>query len=79
MGFNFGFRKKQRMAKLIDNYVNQRIQHKRSYGEQLERLDAQLKHENIDKLERDRLKTILEAKYYKQQQEDWNQIQKLMQ
>ncbi len=78
MGFNFSFGKKPKTGKLISKYVNQRIEHKKSYQEQLDRLDSQLQHENIDKIERDRLRTILETKYYQQQQEDWNQLQKIM-
>ena len=78
MGFSFSFGKKPKTGKLMGKYVNQRIQHKKSYQEQLDRLDSQLQQENIDKLERDRLRTILEAKYYEQQQEDWEQLQKLM-
>jgi hypothetical protein len=78
MGFNFSFGKKPKTGKLIGKYVNHRIQHKKSYQEQLDRLDSQLQHENIDEIERDRLRTILEAKYYEQQQEDWDQLQKLM-
>ena len=78
MGLSFNFRKKNKKGKLIGKYVNQRIQHKKSYQEQLDRLDSQLQHENIDKLERDRLRTILEAKYYEHQQEDWDRFEKLI-
>jgi hypothetical protein len=74
MGF-FGFGKKQKMVKLVGKYVNQRLKHKRSFKNQLERLDAQLQHEEIDQLERDRLRDLLEANYYQQQQEDWKRIQ----
>jgi len=79
MGFSFSFGKKQKMGKLIGFYVNQRIQHKRTYEEELERLDTQLQHEKIDKLERVRLRTILVTKYFEQQQDDWNRIQKRIQ
>lgn len=79
MALSFSFGRKQKMGTLMVKYVNKRIRQKKSYEEQLERLDAQLQHENIDKLERDRLRTILEAKYYKQQQKDWDQIQKRLQ
>ena len=67
------------MGKLIGFYVNQRIQTKRTYEEELERLDTQLQHEKIDKLERVRLRTILVTKYFEQQQDDWNRIQKRIQ
>jgi len=76
MGFSFSFGKKQKMVKLIGHYVNQRIQHTRTYEEELERLDTQLQHEKIDKIERNRLITILETNYYEQQQKDWNHTKK---
>ena len=76
MGFSFG--KKPKTGKLIGKYVNQRIQHKKFYQEQLGRLESQLQHENIDKIERDRLRTILEAKFYETQQEDWDRLKLLM-
>ena len=75
---NLGFRKKPKKVKLIGKYVNQRIEHKKTYKEQLDRLDSQLEQENIDKFERGRLRTILEAKYYEQQQEDWTYFEKLI-
>jgi hypothetical protein len=77
MIFNLSLRKKSKKGKLIQKYVNQRVRQKRLYQEQLDRLDSQLKHENIDLNERDRLRTILEAKYYEQQQDDWDQLQKI--
>jgi hypothetical protein len=67
VGFNLGFGKKPKKGKLIEKFVNQRIEHKKNYKEQLNRLDFQLKQEKIDSLERDRLITILEAKYYEKQ------------
>ena len=78
MNFNFSFGKKSKKNKLICKFVNQRIQHKKVYLEQLDRLDSQLQLENIDQLERERLRTILEAKFYEQQQEDLEQLQELL-
>ena len=78
MNFNFSFGKKPKKNKLICKFVNQRIQHKKVYQEQLDRLDSQLQLENIDQLERERLRTILEAKFYEQQQEDLEQLQELL-
>ena len=78
MGFNFSFGKKPKKSKVICKFVNQRIQHKKAYQEQLDRLDSQLQLENIDQLERERLRTILEAKFYEQQQEDLEQLQELL-
>ena len=51
---------------------------KKFYCAQLDRLDSQLQHENIDQKERTRLRAILEKKYVKHQQEDWIQFQKLI-
>jgi hypothetical protein len=75
MVFNLGFGKKRKMGKLMGKYVNQRIKHRKSLKQQLERLDAQLKDKKIDQLERDRLRDLLEAKYYQQQQKEWKIIQ----
>jgi hypothetical protein len=78
MNFNLNLRKKSKKCKLIEKYVNQRILQKRIYQEQLDRLYSQLQSENIDKNERDRLSTILEAKYYERQQDDWEKLQKII-
>ena len=73
--FNLSFGKKPKKGKLIGKYVNQRVENKKTYQQQLDRLDSQLEQENIDKIERDRFRTILEAKYYEQQQEDWDKFE----
>jgi hypothetical protein len=78
MIFNLCFRKKSNKGKIIQEYVNQRVRQKRLYQKQLDRLDSQLQLENIDKNERERLRTILEAKYFEQQQDDWEQLQKII-
>jgi len=75
MGFNFGFRKKQNVGKLIGYYVKERIKEKQSYTEQLEILVAQLQDETIDQLEHDRLRDLLDANYYQQQQEILSHVQ----
>ena len=75
MVFNFGFRKKQKVGKLIGHYVKERIKERQSYNDQLERLVAQLQDETIDQLEHDRLRDLLDATYYQQQQEAWSSIQ----
>lgn len=76
MSFRFVLGKKQKNIVLINKYINLRLQHKKQYKEQLDRLDTQLQYRRIDETELDRLKTILEAKYYQQQQEDLNRMQK---
>jgi len=75
MGFNFGFRKKQKVGTLITHYVKERIKGRQSYTEQLERLLAQLQDETIDQLEHDRLRDLLDANYFQQQQEAWSHVQ----
>ena len=74
-GVNVKDEEKPKKGKLIVKYVNQRVEHKKTYQQQLDRLDSQLEQENIDKIERDRFITILEAKYYEQQHEDWDKFE----
>ena len=78
MIFNFSLRKKSKKGKLIGEYVKKRIHKKRLYQEQLDLLDSQLQDGNIDNNERDRLRIILEAKYYEKQQDDWKKFQKII-
>ena len=75
MGFNFSFRKKQKVGTLITHYVKERNKEKQSYTEQLERLVAQLQDGTIDQLEHDRLRDLLDANYFQQQQEAWSHVQ----
>ena len=75
MEFSFSFLKKQKVGKLIDTYVKERIKEKQSYNEQLERLVAKLQDETIDQIEHDRLCYLLDATYYQQQQKAWSHIQ----
>jgi hypothetical protein len=72
----FGFGKKRKMAKLAGKYMDQRIDKKRSFEEQLGELDDRLKKEKIDLQERDRLIFLLQTQFYKQQEKDWEQMQK---
>ena len=72
----FGFGKKLKMVKLAAKYLDQRIDKKRSFEEQLGELDDRLKKEKIDLLERDRLLFLLQTQFYRQQEKDWEQIQK---
>lgn len=76
MNFGFGLRKKQKTGKLMKKYIIQRLEHKKAYKKEIDQLDFQLKNEKIDKIEQERLRGVLEAKYYEQQLEDWNKIQK---
>lgn len=76
--FSFSSRKKQKKGIITAKSVDQMIHLKKFYCAQLDRLDSQLQHENIDQKERTRLRAILEKKYVKHQQEDWIQFQKLI-
>ena len=75
MGFHFAFWKKQKMGKLIDDYVNDRAKEKRVFQEQLKRLDAQLQDKTIDQQTHDRLRDILEVKFIQQREEALTSIQ----
>jgi hypothetical protein len=72
-----GFRKKRKMRKLVSKYIDKRIDQKRSFEEQLGKLDDQLKKEKIDLQERDRLIFLLQTQFYQQQEKQWEHIQKM--
>lgn len=74
MGFSISFGKKRKMRKLIGNYVSDRVKEKKAFNEQMKRLDAQLQDKKIEKQIYERLKDILEVKYFQQQQEQWAKI-----
>lgn len=70
------FGKKRKMAKLVEIYLDQRVDRIRSVEEQLERLDDRLKKEKIDLQERDRLIFLLQTQLYTQQAKEWEQMQR---
>ena len=61
MGFRLGLRKNQNKGKLMNTDVTPKLEYIQFYEAQLDRLDAQLQTLKIDKIERDRLRSILEA------------------
>jgi uncharacterized protein (UPF0335 family) len=69
MAFHFAFWKKQKMGKLIGDYVSDRVKEKRAFQEQLKRLYAQLQDKTIDQQIYDRLRDILEVKFILQREE----------
>jgi hypothetical protein len=71
----FGFGKKRKMAKLVNRYIYQKMDQRRSFEEQLGELDDRLKKEKIDLQERDRLIFLLQTQFYKQEEKNWKQIQ----
>ena len=73
MGIMFG--KKRKMRNLIKKYVSFRVKERKAYNEQLKRLDAQLHDKKIDSDTYERLKEVLEAKYYEEQHEEWVKVQ----
>lgn len=78
MALFFGSRKKQEKKENEDNLIYLRIKYRKLYLDQLDRLEKNLQQENIDNTELYRLRTILEARFWKTQLEDWRQFQKLM-
>lgn len=73
--FSFMFKKKWVMNKSIRNYIRSRVEKKRAFEKQKTLLETQLRDKEIELEIYERLKDILEAKYYKQQQEEWTEIQ----
>ena len=69
MAFHLAFWKKQKMGKLIGDYVSDRVKEKRAFQEQLKRLYAQLQDKTIDQQIYDRLRDILEVKFILQREE----------
>jgi hypothetical protein len=74
MVFSSSFGKKRQFRKLIKNYISFRIKEKRDFDEQLKRLDAQLQDEELTPDVYERLKDVLEIKYFEQQQEEWAKV-----
>jgi hypothetical protein len=64
------------MAKLVNRYMDQRIDERRSFEEQLGELDDRLKKEKIDLQERDRLIFLLQTQFYHKQEKQWKQLEK---
>jgi hypothetical protein len=75
MAFSLPFGKERKVRKMISNYVKDRVREKRAFEEQIGRLDAQLKDEQIDMQIHERLRGILEAQYYQKQNEQWAKIE----
>ena len=75
MGFSSPFGKERKMRKLIGNYVKDRVREKRAFNEQIRRLDVQLEDKKFDQYIHERLREILETKYYQKQQEQWAKIE----
>ncbi|UCC58456.1 MAG: hypothetical protein JSW14_00575 [Candidatus Bathyarchaeum sp.] len=73
MGIMFG--KKRKMRNLIKSYVSFRVKERRVFNEQLKRLDDQLHDKKIDPDTHERLRDVLEAKYYREQQEEWAKVE----
>jgi hypothetical protein len=74
MGLSLGLGKKGKMRKLIGNYVKERVREKRAFDEQIRRLEAQLKDEQIDQQIHERLRGILETQYYQKRQKQWAKV-----
>jgi hypothetical protein len=68
-------KKKWVMEKSVRNYIRSRIEKKRAFEEQKKLLDAQLQNKEIELDTYKRLNYILEAEFYKQQQEEWAKVE----
>ncbi len=75
MALHFAFWKKQKMGKLIGDYVSDRVKEKRAFQEQLKRIYAQLQDKTIDQQLYDRLRDILEVKFIQQREDALTNIQ----
>lgn len=68
MKFKFSFGKKKRV-KSIRAYVRGRLNEKRAFEEQLERLEVQLQNKILDQFTYERMRDILEVRFVQQQEE----------
>jgi len=69
MVFKFSFWKKKKIGKSIRAYVTGRVKEKRSFEEQLERLEVQLQSKILDQFTFERMRDILEVSFVQQQEE----------
>ena len=69
MGFHFVFGKKKKIGKSIRTYVRDRVNEKRAFNEQLERLEVQLQNKTLDQDLYERMREILEINFVQQREE----------
>jgi hypothetical protein len=69
LGFSFVFGKKKKLRKSIRTYVADRAKEKRSFEQQLERLEAQLLNKTLDQDSYERMRDILEVSFVQEQEE----------
>lgn len=69
MGFHVVFGKKKKIGKSIRTYVKSRVNEKRAFEEQLERLEAQLENKTLDQFTYERMREILEINFIQQREE----------
>ena len=69
MAFGFTVRKPNNAVKLIRKYVKERVKKNQTLNDQLERLDAQLENNTIDKYTYERLRDVIELNSIKQREE----------
>ena len=61
--------KKRKQKKLIREYIRDQVKQKRSFDEQLKKLEAQFRSKLIDESTYERLRDILEIQFMKQREE----------
>ncbi len=69
MGFGFKLSKPNNTIKFIQKYVQERVKEKQILHEQLERLNAQLHNDAIDRYTFERLRGVIEINFIRQQDE----------
>ncbi len=69
MGCKLSFWKKKKIEKSIRAYMTNRVKEKRSFQEQLKRLEFQLQNNTLDQFSYERMRDILEINFVQQQEE----------
>lgn len=69
MGFGFTLSKPNKTIKFIRKYVKERVKEKQILKEQLERLNTQLKNDELDPYTYARLEDVIEINFVKQREE----------
>jgi acetyl-CoA carboxylase alpha subunit len=75
MGFHSVFGKKKKIGKSIRTFVKKRVNEKRGFEEQLERLEAQLENKTLDQFTYERMRDILKINFVQQREEARTYIQ----
>ena len=75
MGFKLNFWKKKKVEKSIRAYMASRVKEKRSFQEQLKRLEFQFQNKRLDRFTYERMRDVLEINFIQQQEESRTHLQ----